>query len=154
MKNWCWSGAMKGIRIWLQLFLPTVPMFLGVLTCSLCVCSQVLYHTEQNSKEYFICVLVLFCCDKHCDLKQLRKSTIQHTTYNLSPREVRKNSEHTNWNKTLKPTPESDAVCCLADGLGYLVSLYSSGSTAQGMVLPRVGLEIINIQDNMTKIYS
>lgn len=128
-------------------------MFLGVLTCSLCVCSQVLYHTEQNSKEYFIRVLVSFCCDKHCDLKQLRKSSFQLTTCNLSPREVRRNSEHKNWNKTLKPTPERDAACWLADRIGHLVSLFSSGSTAQGMVLPWVGLQIINNQDNMTKIY-
>lgn len=38
-------------------------------------------------------------------------------------------------------------------GYNTLVSLYSSGPTAQGMMLPRVGLEIINNQDKMTKIY-
>ena len=80
---------MKDIQILLKFFLPTVPMFLGVTDMkSLCV-----FCTTQNSKEYFIRVLVSFCCDKHYDLKQLRKSSFQLTTYNQAPKEIRRNNE-------------------------------------------------------------
>lgn len=139
--SWCWSSTMQGIHIWQPFFLSKDPVFHGVLTCILCVGSEIVYYTEQNSKEFFILALVVFCCDKHDDQKQLRKSNFQLASYSLSPREVRINSEHKNWNMNLKPKPERAAGYRLADRLriALLASLYSSGPTAQRMVLPGVG---------------